>query len=86
MTTAEMRQMCERHAQELSEHADHVQIMVTWNEEANSHRVFTGCGNWYARQGMAHEFIECDKAQTNAAEIASKLEPPPDDSESWKKT
>lgn len=85
MSPQDIKVICEEHARELFEHADAVQIMVTWNEEGKTHRVFTGCGNWYARQGMAHELIECDKAQTNAAEIASKLEPPPDDTEAWKK-
>lgn len=85
MSKDEIRKLCERAASQLAEHGDAVQIMHTWTDVHGTHRVFTGCGNWYARQGMAHEFIECDRAQTNAAEIASKLEPPPDDAESWKK-
>jgi hypothetical protein len=85
MEKEEMRKLCGRLSTQLGEHAEAVQVMVSWTDNNGTHRVFHGCGNWYARQGMAHEFIECDKAQTNAVEIASKLEPPPDDTEAWKK-
>lgn len=79
MSPSEVRQLCERLSMELSEHVEHVQVMVSWNEEALTHRVFYGSGNWYARQGLAHEFIQKDIAQTNADEIASKLEKPDDE-------
>lgn len=85
MSPEELRKLVENAARTLSEHAEHVQVMVSWNEETITHRVYSGTGNWYARQGMAHEFIQMDVAQTNAAEIASKLEPPPDESEAWRK-
>jgi hypothetical protein len=57
----------------LGEHFDHVQIMVSWNEQASCYRIFEGSGNWYARQGMAHEFIKKDDAQV-AAQAFDTLE------------
>jgi hypothetical protein len=73
---------------ELGEHFDAVQILVSWNEEGNSELLTFGCGNWYARQGMAHDFITRDQAQTQAAELAEQLPNPPppsaDDGEEWK--
>lgn len=68
----------------LGEHFDHVQILATWNEEGTTQRHFTGSGNWYARQGMAHDFISWDKAQTAADEISKVLPKPDDDGENWK--
>lgn len=67
------------------EHVDAVQILVSWNEQAISKNLYRGGGNWFARQGMAHDFINQDVAQENAKQLADKLEPPPDDAESWKK-
>ena len=73
--------MLEELSAKLSEHFDAVQIMATWNEDGLTKCVNRGNGNWYARQGMAHEFIEQDSAQTQAREIAEQLDPPDDD---WK--
>lgn len=72
---------------ELGEHFDCVQILGTYmGDDGNTNRVTRGIGNWYARQGVAREFLEMDAAQTTAYEIA-KVVPridPPDDGESWK--
>jgi hypothetical protein len=57
----------------LGEHFDCVQILVSWNQESNTHDIFRGCGNWYARQGMANTFIQRDQAQDAAVEIAEQL-------------
>jgi hypothetical protein len=57
----------------LGEHFDAVQILVSWNEQGQSHCMKSGAGNWYARQGMAHEFINQDVAQENAFQLANKL-------------
>ncbi len=58
----------------LSEHFDHVQVMVTWNEERETRWGFWGAGNWYARQGLAAYFMEQDKAQEVASQLSSVLE------------
>lgn len=57
----------------LGEHYDHVQIMVTFSDSRGTAVNYRGIGNWYARQGMAHEFINNDIAQDNATQIAQKL-------------
>ena len=58
---------------ELGNHFDHVQVMVSWNEESTTRSIMRGAGNWYARQGMAHDFIQKDIAQENAHQLAAKL-------------
>jgi hypothetical protein len=61
--------------QSLGEHFNHVQIMATADDEGSTISSFRGCGNWYARQGLAHEFINNEQAQENATAIAEKLKP-----------
>ena len=68
-------------AARLGEHFDAVQILASWNEDGTTKCSKRGVGNWYARQGMAHEFINDDIAQSQAAQIAEQLEPP---EENWK--
>ena len=53
----------------------HIQVLATWNSGGNSHSVHTGVGNWYARQGLAHEFINADVAQENARQLAERINP-----------
>lgn len=77
MTDAEKLAVLERHVNELAEIYDHIQIMGTWLRPDNttaSHK--RGSGNWYARLGMAREFLSDNEAENTAAAIASKLEPP----------
>lgn len=72
---------------ELGEHFDCVQILGSYmGDDGNTNRVTRGIGNWYARQGVAREFLEMDAAQTTAYEIAKAIPrvDPPDDGESWK--
>lgn len=70
MKSEEAEEMVQLAAVKLGEHFDAVQILVSWNEENSSICVKRGCGNWYARKGMAHEFIDMDAAQINANEIS----------------
>lgn len=81
MSGEEAEKLLEEAAAKLGEHFDAVQILASWNEEGLSKCSKRGAGNWYARQGMAHEFINADIAQEHAREIAEQLEPPDDD---WK--
>ena len=70
----------------LGEHFDAIQILGTYMaDDGTTHRVTRGKGNWYARQGVAREFLEMDEAQTMAYELA-KLIPRPDsdDGDEWK--
>ena len=66
-------------AAKLGEHFNAVQIMASWNEEGMTYCEKKGCGDWYARQGMAHEFIQCDQAQTIGREVARQMPPPPEE-------
>lgn len=66
MTDREIEEYVEKKAVELGDHFDSVQIMVSWNEEGVSRCLKRGNGNWYARQGMSHEFITESQAQIQA--------------------
>ena len=59
----------------LGEQFEHVQIMATSTIEGKTVSNSRGCGNWYARLGMAHEFINEEVARENALKIADKLKP-----------
>lgn len=85
MTSEEAQKLCEEFAARMHEHFDHVQILATWNEEGITKRVARGAGNWYARQGMAHEFINMDIAQDTAHQLAAVINPP-EDGDDWKAT
>lgn len=72
---SEMDRIIERFLEELGEHCDAVQVMASWNEEGRTYATVVGSGNWYARQGMARQFINTDQAQTNAREISEAINP-----------
>lgn len=54
----------------LGEHYGAVQILAS-HETVNGETAFAawGVGNWYARQGMAHQFLENEKAKNFAWEM-----------------
>lgn len=84
MTNEEAEKLLQDTANRLGEQFDAVQIMATWHEGGITKCTRRGCGNHYARIGMAREFLNADYQIDQAHEIASRIEPP-DDSESWKK-
>lgn len=84
MTRDQIDEFIEAKTRELGEHFDAVQILVSWNEESKCFNRYSGSGNWFARQGMAHDFINQDLAQENAKQISEKINPPTDDGEAWK--
>ena len=71
-------QAVERALEILSEHFDAVQILAEVTEDGATASCCRGCGSWYARQGLAHEFIERDKAQEHAFQLSRKINPPDD--------
>lgn len=73
MTNKEAEKILEEAASKLGEHFDSVQIMISWNDNGYTMCCKRGVGNWYARQGMAHEFINEDVAKENALHIANEL-------------
>lgn len=69
MNAQEAEQLLESAAAKLMEHFGAVQIFASWTEEGYTKCSKRGGGDWYARQGMAHEFINQDQAQLQAYEI-----------------
>lgn len=65
-----LHELVDEFAAKLGEHFDSVQIMTSWNSFGDTHALFVGRGNWYSRQGLAHEFITKDKAQVAADELS----------------
>ena len=48
----------------LTEHTDAVQVGVTWTDDnGETQCIHIGRGNFHARTGMMHEFLERDKAR-----------------------
>lgn len=82
MTNPDAEKLLEQFAAKIGEHFDCVQVLVSWTENGHTKGLKKGVGNWYARQGLAHEFINEDVAQENARQLSEALEPPPDDT--WK--
>lgn len=77
MTPIEAQQYLDSLVAHLHEFFEVVQIQASWCEEGFTHSVDSGAGNWYARQGMAHEFINKDVAQENARQISEVMPRPP---------
>jgi hypothetical protein len=85
MTHEEAYKLLDDTLLKLGEHFDAVQIAATWSEQSQSMACHRGAGNWYARQGMAHEFIQMDRAQEIGMQVAKQIpQPPTDDSDDWK--
>lgn len=83
MTEQQITDLLEKHASELGEHFDAVQILATWHEGGLTYSRAYGSGNWYARQGMASAFINRDIADEQAKMIGKAIQPP-DDGDAWK--
>jgi hypothetical protein len=74
MTYEEAEKHLERLAADLGEHFDAIQIMVSWEKEGGgTYCTKKGFGNWFARQGMAHDFILANGAQEHAAALSAQL-------------
>ena len=78
MSKEEAIKILDREVNTLREFFPHVQILVTWGDDKDegTFDLFRGQGNWYARVGMAREFLTRDEGQTTAKEIADRLNPP----------
>lgn len=86
MTYEALTELVQDFASRLGEHFDSVQILVSWVENGVSKHIPRGVGDWYARQGMAHSFINTDIAQDTAFQIAEKLNERPEDGDEWKES
>lgn len=69
----EMQVIVDRHCHQLIEHFDAVQILVSLPDEGGTGSIYSGRGNWYARQGMAQDFVKQDQARTAAHEISKVI-------------
>jgi hypothetical protein len=70
MNAAEALEIVDTAVARLGEHFDAVQIMVSCpNGDGGTLCLKRGSGNWYARQGMAQEFI----GSAQAKEIADAI-------------
>lgn len=87
MTPAEAHKILDDALDIIGEHFDAVQIHATWMYDGNtSECVHRGSGNWYARESMAREFIEQNKADEIGQSVAKRIPPqsPGDDGDKWK--
>jgi hypothetical protein len=76
MTDEELTELVDQKVAELCEHFDSVQILVSWPSDkgnGNTKDYFSGRGNWYARTGMAHDFLNRDRGMVMAKEIKIAL-------------
>ena len=71
----EKEEACRKALAILQQHFDAVQILCSFQDSGNTNRLYSGVGNWYARQGMASEFIKDNEAQEVAVQIAHRLNP-----------
>jgi len=76
LTLQEQERVVRQHVDALGEFFDSVQILASNVTQIGTENVFTGSGKWFARQGMAHDFINRDRAQTEAHELAGAMRPP----------
>lgn len=75
MTRDEATALIDTHLEALGEHFDSVQILVSNCDYAGTSFIPRGCGNFYARKGMAQTFVERDVAEDSARYIARELNP-----------
>lgn len=85
MTNDERKLEIERCLHRIMEVADCVQVLASYTDSEGTHSCFVGAGNWFARTGMARDFLERDSSHTSANEIKPFLQPPPEDGENWKR-
>lgn len=69
MTAEQLSKIVEDAASALGEHFEAVQILVSNSDSEGTGGVSRGVGNFYARLGMAHEFIEKDSNEMLASMI-----------------
>lgn len=73
MTDQERLEFLDCQLAKIGEHFDHVQLLVTWNDENGTSTIKRGIGNWHARKGMAYDFINQDANEDAAIKIAEQL-------------
>lgn len=65
MTPDEQQDFIQKHAGQIAEHFDCIQILASrLNDRGDTEVVAMGSGNWYARLGMAREMLDRETART----------------------
>ena len=73
MTREQAVELLNAHAARLSEHFDAVLVVASYMEPDGTWTAASSReGNWYARQGMAAQFVEQARAEGIANEIARR--------------
>lgn len=75
MITDNEKQVVQKCLETISEHFDCVQLLVSREigDFSGTERIFIGRGNWFARKGMAKDFLDMDNQIESAREIANHL-------------
>lgn len=77
MDRAEKERLIDDIAHRLVEHFDCVQILCSSLKPDGSTEIFRrGSGNWFARKGMMHDYLETVSASDSASLLAEQLRPP----------
>ncbi len=76
MTREQADKLLEAHVSQLSEHFNSVEILASYPDpEGGTRGLSCGAGDWYARHGLACEFVSRAQAQ----QIGGALRPADDD-------
>lgn len=73
MTDEELGKIVDDAAFKLGEHFDAVQILASNSDSEGTYGKMRGVGNFYARLGMAREFIDKDTNEMLGSKIADAL-------------
>lgn len=73
MSPEEQLKMLDRHLAELGEHFDAVEILATDTDGEGTSTLIRGIGNYWARIGLAHEFINRQERDDSAVKIAEEI-------------
>ncbi len=79
-----LQEMLHDVALKLGEYFDSVQIHASLVDEMGTHAFHDGKGDFFARRGLAHEFLSRGNAELQALEINKEIDDTDDDDESWK--
>ena len=74
MTPKQEAEMLDETLARLGEHFDAVQILATAHDDEGTDYRSQGVGNWYARVGMAREFLKRDFQKDQAIRIRQESE------------
>ena len=74
MTSEQIANLMQDFCDRMNEHGDCIQILFSKTDASGTSIIKAGAGNFYARLGIAREFIQTDSHRDLASEIAGSLE------------